>query len=365
MGRPERPLDPAAGPAQAFANELRSSREAAGRPKYSTLAQRTGRSQTALSEAAGGQRLPSWETVEAFVRGCGDDPAAWRARWEAAARRHVDAVEPAVPPETPRAQKTSGRRRQVVGLLTVVVLLLLGAASWLVWPDREETELPSPPATPVVSVADGADPMDTRCSEDPQVSTVDSVEVTQDRTPVGRVELRYAPRCGASWPRFSAFTATALERGVVIHVHALRLADNKRTTFQAPFVGAPVFGNMLRSTEGSTRPASTPCRFHCVATDRRRRHRTPAWTKTVRSKRTDYLLPASVTPAGRNCGLAVHPPEQQRRSSGGAPSTHRRRRPAGDVAGAGTRRRRTDRRLPRAGPGGAGGSRRAPAARQA
>lgn len=105
------------------------------------------------------------------------------------------------------------------------MLLVLGAAGRLVWPDREETELPSPPATPVISVADGADPMDTRCSEDPQVSTVDSVEVAQDRTPVGRVELRYAPRCGASRPRFSAFTATALKRGVVIQVHALHPAS--------------------------------------------------------------------------------------------------------------------------------------------
>lgn len=84
MGRPERSLDPAAGPVQAFASELRLLRQRAGNPKYLQMQRRTGRSRTALAEAAGGDHLPTWETVEAYVRACGEDPAPWRARWELA-----------------------------------------------------------------------------------------------------------------------------------------------------------------------------------------------------------------------------------------------------------------------------------------
>ncbi|HEY0638603.1 MAG TPA: helix-turn-helix domain-containing protein [Pseudonocardiaceae bacterium] len=82
MPRPERPLDPAAGPIQAFAAQLRALREAAGRPKYLQMARATGRSRTALAEAAGGDHLPTWETVDAYVRACGADPADWLPRWE-------------------------------------------------------------------------------------------------------------------------------------------------------------------------------------------------------------------------------------------------------------------------------------------
>ena len=84
MPRTERPLDPSSGPAAAFAAELRALRVAAGSPKYLQMARRTGRSRTALAEAAGGDHVPQWETVEAYVRACGGVPAEWTARWEQA-----------------------------------------------------------------------------------------------------------------------------------------------------------------------------------------------------------------------------------------------------------------------------------------
>lgn len=82
MPRPERPIDPAAGPIQAFAADLRKLRTAAGTPKYLQMARVTGRSRTALSEAAGGDHLPSWDTVAAFVLACGGNVGEWRMRWE-------------------------------------------------------------------------------------------------------------------------------------------------------------------------------------------------------------------------------------------------------------------------------------------
>jgi hypothetical protein len=84
MPRTPRSLDPASGPVQAFASELRKLWEQAGRPKYLQMARRTGKSRTAMSEAAGGDVLPTWETVTAFVTACSADPNDWRQRWEQA-----------------------------------------------------------------------------------------------------------------------------------------------------------------------------------------------------------------------------------------------------------------------------------------
>ncbi|WP_431884095.1 helix-turn-helix domain-containing protein [Micromonospora gifhornensis] len=82
MPRPERPLRPEGGLIAEFAQELRLLREKAGSPKYLQMARRTGRSRTALAEAAGGDHVPSWDTVKAFVEACGDAPETWLPRWE-------------------------------------------------------------------------------------------------------------------------------------------------------------------------------------------------------------------------------------------------------------------------------------------
>jgi hypothetical protein len=107
MARPQRPLDPTTGPAAAFAAQLRELREQARNPKYTVMAKRSGRSQTALSEAAGGQKLPTWETTEAFVLACDGDPLEWLDRWEAAFRE-VNGVAAEEPPLTPAVEPDTG-----------------------------------------------------------------------------------------------------------------------------------------------------------------------------------------------------------------------------------------------------------------
>ncbi|KMS68930.1 WD domain, G-beta repeat protein [Streptomyces viridochromogenes] len=82
MGRPERPLDPAAGPIARLAHELREVRKAAGTPSYRRMAEVAGFSATTLSQAAGGERLPSLAVVQGYVRACGGDPGEWEARWK-------------------------------------------------------------------------------------------------------------------------------------------------------------------------------------------------------------------------------------------------------------------------------------------
>ncbi|MEU1938187.1 helix-turn-helix domain-containing protein [Streptomyces coeruleorubidus] len=86
MGRRERELDPAAGPVQAFAFELRKLRREGGALTYRVLAQRTSYSSATLSRAASGERLPSLAVVLAYVQACGADVSEWEERWHAAAR---------------------------------------------------------------------------------------------------------------------------------------------------------------------------------------------------------------------------------------------------------------------------------------
>ncbi|MFI1764994.1 helix-turn-helix domain-containing protein [Streptomyces sp. NPDC020800] len=86
MGRHEGPLDPAAGPIQRFAFELRKLRQDAGGLTYRAMAQRTDYSVTTLSRAAAGDQLPSLGVVLAFVRACGADAGEWEQRWHAVAQ---------------------------------------------------------------------------------------------------------------------------------------------------------------------------------------------------------------------------------------------------------------------------------------
>jgi WD40 repeat protein len=81
MPRPERSLDPSAGPVEALAAELRALRRQAGSPGYRELAARAGYSVAALANAAGGRRLPSLAVTLGFVRACGGDAQVWQRRW--------------------------------------------------------------------------------------------------------------------------------------------------------------------------------------------------------------------------------------------------------------------------------------------
>ncbi|MFE2211032.1 helix-turn-helix domain-containing protein [Streptomyces canus] len=83
-GRREVPLDPAAGPVQRFAFELRKLRLEADGITYRSLAQRAGYSVTTLSQAAAGEQLPTLPVALAYAGACGADPAEWEARWKAA-----------------------------------------------------------------------------------------------------------------------------------------------------------------------------------------------------------------------------------------------------------------------------------------
>ncbi|WNM35759.1 hypothetical protein RKE30_38065 [Streptomyces sp. Li-HN-5-11] len=93
-------MDPEAGPVQRLAYQLREARRAAGSPSYQSMAKKAAFSAATLSRAAAGERLPSWEVVQGYVRACGGDPAEWETRWkeadaaDAAAQRSASASPP-------------------------------------------------------------------------------------------------------------------------------------------------------------------------------------------------------------------------------------------------------------------------------
>ncbi|WNM35772.1 hypothetical protein RKE30_38150 [Streptomyces sp. Li-HN-5-11] len=136
MARPERPLDPAAGPVQRLAHQLRALRKAAGSPPYRTMAKAAGFSATALSQAAAGDRLPSLAVVRGYVRACGGDPEEWVLRWkeaeaEATSRGTVGVAEDAPAPYRGLARFESADRHLFFGRDGVVAEL-----KELVWGHR-------------------------------------------------------------------------------------------------------------------------------------------------------------------------------------------------------------------------------------
>ncbi|WP_338682764.1 hypothetical protein QD712_12655 [Streptomyces acidiscabies] len=93
-GRPELPVDPEAGPVQRLAHALRELRRSAGGPAYRAMAERAGCAASTLSQAASGERLPSWPVVEGYARACGGDPALLEPLWKAAQEQSHAAREP-------------------------------------------------------------------------------------------------------------------------------------------------------------------------------------------------------------------------------------------------------------------------------
>ncbi|GAA3802210.1 hypothetical protein GCM10023083_41610 [Streptomyces phyllanthi] len=90
-GRREEPVDPAAGPVQRFAFELRKLRTDAGGITYRSLAEQAGYGVTTLSQAAAGEKLPTLPVVLAYVRACGGEEAQWQARWRQAVEESAGA----------------------------------------------------------------------------------------------------------------------------------------------------------------------------------------------------------------------------------------------------------------------------------
>lgn len=134
-GRRARRPDPADGPCAAFAHALLVLKETAGDPSYDRMRAEYGAmaSKSALSAAARGDVLPSWETTWEFVRSLavtanGDDEEearrAWRARWDAVrvGPAKEDGVELVAPVRTPRGRVLVAAAAVLVAVGVVVAV---------------------------------------------------------------------------------------------------------------------------------------------------------------------------------------------------------------------------------------------------
>lgn len=134
-GRRESRLD-AAAPVhrRAFAQRLRDLRAECYTPPYRVLSLLAHCATGTLSEAAGGRRLPTWETTRAYVTGClrhagrdGELTAEldrWRAAWERAARAERKPYTPHLPAPAAVPRVRLGRRTRPLLFLPLTLLVL-------------------------------------------------------------------------------------------------------------------------------------------------------------------------------------------------------------------------------------------------
>ncbi|WP_217709574.1 helix-turn-helix domain-containing protein [Amycolatopsis sp. Hca4] len=266
-------MDPAGGPCERFAFELRKLRDEAGAPTYRALAETTHFSKATLSAAAQGRRLPTLDVTLAYAQACGGDLETWRRRWEETRAALDGSPQPEeTVPEPSYVPRRFRRPRSVVVFGAISCLVL--AAALVIWlagdassPSAPMLAGPSTSSAPAESltarfvptgalgpqpIVDGADPKRSSCAADPNVTTLDSVEVnSSDETYLGTIELRYAPKCDVGWGRFTPADGTVRLTGAVVTITAQRRNDTPNDTdYQAGFDGQAVFGNILPMRRG-------------------------------------------------------------------------------------------------------------------
>ncbi|WP_433214513.1 DUF2690 domain-containing protein [Microtetraspora malaysiensis] len=279
-----RALDPAAGPIERFACELRALRAAAGEPPFWKMARRCEVSKSALADAVAGHRVPSENVVRNFVLVCGGDWPRWRERWshaiaEAAAavdednesdqQRGVLVLAAIRPPILPRHVEVAvhetfrrgevaidfaydhepGRRRRRFGLSTTWRIVIAGAslaglatlAVVLLRPFSGGERDAADPASPTL-VQDGTDPKANHCDDavnlDAQPLVLPGAVNLKGRqlaagASIGTVTLRFSRRCAGAWARFdpdpSVFTDPS---DGTVTIRTVRTADGTSSSFR-------------------------------------------------------------------------------------------------------------------------------------
>ncbi|WP_410631162.1 DUF2690 domain-containing protein [Amycolatopsis sp. cmx-4-83] len=172
----------------------------------------------------------------------------WRERWSSIADTPSSPADSAV--AATAEPGPNHRRKWLVAALIAAVALAAGPTLAVLLLPAQSTDAPE--VHPVTGVADGADPEESGCANDPAATTVDAKEVDVDRAPAGVIELRFSPRCGVSWPRFTPADPrySSINRPGPIEAHVSVVpGDNQAgaVTFSMKYAGLPVFGNVINS----------------------------------------------------------------------------------------------------------------------
>lgn len=248
---------------QDFAGELARLRELHGNPSFQRMADNirhvhdaAGSKNTFHRMISKPERIYEREYVRGFVIALGlSDREAdeWELRRFQTMRNYQDIHEcSAAPAAEPRPARRwhAGRGVRVSVILAVGIIAAMTSGFLIVANSSPSSPVPLANGG-LPQPRDGADPKDSGCSLDPRVATLSSAEVDYGGRPVGLDELRYSPGCGVAWARFSPFPAARIPYSSIIQVNIFRPAShNLEESFQAPYAGAQIYGNVLRSTVG-------------------------------------------------------------------------------------------------------------------
>lgn len=244
-------------PEQRIGAAMRAAREAKGLSLRQMAKRLNYSSHTTLSGYERGAVMPTEQAVEGYEHVLALEPGMLRKILEDAhVQRHGDAWAKRrvhIPAEFTKETVTPTKSSKGKAYLIVTIVTLVGTAMTLIvftliLPGRRAPADDRQPLT--IYANDGADPKDSGCALDPNVETLDSAEIDLHGSPVGLIELRYSPQCGVAWPRFEEFPLARVPRGAIVHTDVVRPDTGQfRLPFQQPYVGAPIYGNVMRSTE--------------------------------------------------------------------------------------------------------------------
>lgn len=252
MGRPEKALDPEAGPLQRFAGDLRRLRRDAGSPTYRELSHKTQYSTSVLSRAASGRDLPSLAVTLAYARACGGDASYWRNRWQALAltpQPHAVAAETVTVPAPHAPLAPGGYRLRMLaslGILTAVTAAAVG--SWVFTAIAKPGALRTGRATTHRLVPTGdTDPDTFECEAGAVTLATAKIAVieqlpafgrpfTERTVDLGKIQLRYSRQCHAVWALLLPTVRFDHVAGYEV-VGVIRLADGKAFGFSSGHIG--------------------------------------------------------------------------------------------------------------------------------
>jgi hypothetical protein len=253
---------------RSFASDLARLRELHGSPSFARMqaairhtGHTAGSKNTFHRMISSPDRIYEPEFVRGFVLAIGLDEAeadAWEQR-RIQALQDYQARRDAAPPDISEGMPSGRRhadRRLTIGAASLAVALAVAViATQLIGGSKPGSSHAHASTGGLArgvgqpSAADGADPKNSGCALDPAVTTLDSAEVDYKGRPAGLGELRYSPRCGVAWARFQPFPLAKVPAGAIIHVNVYRPGTRvSEETFQAHYVGAAVYGNVLQST---------------------------------------------------------------------------------------------------------------------
>jgi len=267
------------GPRADLARRLRRLRDES-RLTLRALAAKSGYAAGSLSAAESGRRVPTWDLIEAFVQGCGGNPAQWRQLWEvadatpdppaeieqpnaasvpngtdpvaetdheASADTQTSDIEPAgsppARPSDPVPPQTRFHYRRT--LIVTAALAALVAAGVVLGLKLSSSPRHIAPAA-ATAAKDDTDPYDDHCKGDDK--QLDWQPVTYaDGSAYGTLILMFSPSCDAAWGYLSGPNSTQWTQHILTH------RDPGEKTLSFDYSGnAPSgsWGNVLSTRDG-------------------------------------------------------------------------------------------------------------------